>query len=111
MEKNYEDWMTKTVESEKSEWFTDKLPEYNGPEEYYQTSAPVILFEMISQHLDVTNTIHSRFVFNALILSIQQLINYGNNYRHCIIEFKEKHFKDRSQVSSLKNKLMVYIKT
>lgn len=99
MEKNYEDWMTKTVETEKQDWLLNALPDHDGQEKYYHTSAPVIIFQMIDQHLQVTNTIHSEFTFSALVLSIQQVTKYGQNYRHCIIEFKDKHFKDRSQVS------------
>lgn len=98
MEKNYQDWMTKTVETEKAEWTTNTLPE-DDTEKYYHTSGPVIIFQMIDQHLQVTNTIHSDFTFNALVLSIQQVTKYGLHYRQCIIEFKDKHFKDRSQVS------------
>lgn len=99
MEKNYQDWMTKALETEKSEWTTDSLPEQDDTDKCYHTSGPVIIFQMIDQHLQVTNTIHSDFTFNALVLSIQQVTNYGIRYRQCIIEFKEKHFKDRSQVS------------
>lgn len=101
MEKNYDDWMTRTIESERSGWFTNELPELDGPEEYYQTSAPVIIFEMINQHLKVTDTIHKGLTFNALVLSIRQLIHYGLNYRNCIVEFKEKQFKNRRQVSCI----------
>lgn len=100
MEKNYEDWMTKTVETEKQEWLLDSLPDHDGQEKYYHTSAPVIIFQMIDQHLQVAKTIHSEFIFSALVLSIQQVTKYGQNYRLCIIEFKDKHFKDRSQVSN-----------
>lgn len=98
MEKNYTDWMTKTVETEKQEWYTDSLTEHEVQDKYYHTSAPVIIFQMIDQHLQVTNTIHSEFTFNALVLSIQQVRKYGINYRQCIVEFKERHFKDRSQL-------------
>lgn len=97
MEKNYEEWMAKTLETEKEDWLRDN-PDHDGQDEY-QTSAPVIIFQMIDQHLQVTNTIHSEFTFSALVLSIKQVAKYGQNYRHSIIEFKEKHFKDRSQVA------------
>lgn len=98
MEKNYEDWMTKTVETEKQEWYLDTLSENEIQDKYYHTSAPVIIFQMIDQHLQVTKTIHSEFTFNALVLSIQQVRKYGIYYRQCIVEFKERHFKDRSQL-------------
>lgn len=34
----------------------------------------------------------------SLLLSIDQVIKYGHIYREGIIEFKNKHFEDRSQV-------------
>lgn len=98
MEKNYEEWMAKALETEKEEWLKNTMPEHEGQDEHYHTSAPVIIFQMIDQHLQVTNTIHSEFTFSALVLSIKQVTKYGQNYRQSIIEFKEKHFKDRSQV-------------
>lgn len=95
MERNYQDWMTKTLETEKADWING-VPA-DSADQYYHTSAPVIIFQMIDQNLQVTNTIHSDLTFNALILSIQQVIKYGHNYRGAIIEYKERHFRDRSQ--------------
>ncbi|XP_055547922.1 exocyst complex component 3 [Wyeomyia smithii] len=94
MERNYLDWMTKTLETEKTDWING-VPA-DTADQYYHTSAPVIIFQMIDQNLQVTNTIHSDLTFNALILSIQQVIKYGHNYRTAIIEYKERHFRDRS---------------
>lgn len=90
--------MNKTVATEKQDWLNDSLPEHDDTEKYYHTSAPVIIFQMINQHLQVTNTIHSELTFNALVMSIQQVTKYGGKYRQAIIELKEKHFKDRSQM-------------
>lgn len=98
MERNYEEWMNKTVATERQDWLNDSLPEHDDTEKYYHTSAPVIIFQMINQHLQVTNTIHSELTFNALVMSIQQVTKYGGKYRQAIFELKEKHFKDRSQM-------------
>lgn len=98
MERNYNDWMTRTLETEKLSWYSDAMPENDGNDRYYHTSAPVIIFQMIDQHLQVTNTIHLEFTFNALVLSIEQVTKYGQNYRQCIVEFKDRHFRDRSQM-------------
>lgn len=67
-------------------------------DQFFHTASPVIIFQMIDQHLQVTNTIKHDLTFDALVLSIQQVTRYGQKYRLAIIEFKEKHFKDRSQV-------------
>lgn len=95
MEKNYTDWMDKTVETEKSDWQAG-MPDQD--DQFFHTASPVIIFQMIDQHLQVTNTIKQDLTFNALVLSIQQVTLYGQKYRLAIIDFKEKHFKDRSQV-------------
>jgi exocyst complex component 3 len=95
MEKNYTDWMDKTVETEKIEWQSN-MPDQD--DQFYHTASPVIIFQMIDQHLQVTNTIKHELTFDALILSLQEVTIYGQKYRLAIIEFKDKHFKDRSQV-------------
>lgn len=95
MEKNYTDWMDKTVETEKLDWQAG-MPDQE--DQFFHTASPVIIFQMIDQHLQVTNTIRQELTFDALILSIQQVTLYGQKYRYAIIDFKDKHFKDRSQV-------------
>lgn len=95
MEKNYTEWMDKTVETEKLDWQAG-MPDQD--DQFFHTASPVIIFQMIDQHLQVTNTIKQDLTFDALVLSIQQVMLYGQKYRLAIIEFKEKHFKDRSQV-------------
>ncbi|XP_055387524.1 exocyst complex component 3 [Condylostylus longicornis] len=96
MERNYQEWMTKTLDAEKQDWFSENPPDQD--EQYYQTSAPVIIFQMITQHLQVTNTISADVTFNALVLSIRQMEIFGQNYRSGVIEIKERHFKNRNQI-------------
>ncbi|XP_055918920.1 exocyst complex component 3 [Eupeodes corollae] len=96
MRKNYQDWMSKACETEKQEWLSDSPPDQD--EQYYQSSAPVIIFQMIDQHLQVTNTIHVELTFKALVLSIQQMEIFGQSYLQGVIELKEYHFRNRDQV-------------
>lgn len=96
MQKNYQEWMTKAYETEKQEWFSDNPPDQD--EQFYNTSAPVIIFQMIDQHLQVTNTIHAELTFKALVLSIQQVEIFGQNYLNGVIELKDHHFRNRDQV-------------
>lgn len=98
MEKNYEDWLNNALEKEKAGWQTGAMPEEEDTEKYYHTSAPVIIFQMIDQHLQVTNTIHAETTYNALVMSIKQVTRYGVNYRQGIVDFKEAYFRDRSQI-------------
>lgn len=95
---NYEDWMKKTLETEKVDWWSGVLPESSTQEAYYHTAAPVIIYQMIDQNLQVTKTISSNLTAQALILCIEQVTKYGFMYRQAILEFKSKHFEDRSRV-------------
>ncbi|OXU16724.1 hypothetical protein TSAR_000990 [Trichomalopsis sarcophagae] len=98
MSRNYEDWMRKTLETEKIDWWSKVMPEAGIHESYYHTAAPVIIFQMISQNLQVTKTISTDLTLKAFNLCIEQVIKYGFKYRKAILEFKNKHFEDRSQV-------------
>jgi len=96
MQRNFQEWMTKAAETEKQEWFTESVPDQD--DEFYHTSAPVIIFQMIDQHLQVTNTIHQELTFKALVMSIQQVEIFGQTYLKNVIELKEHHFRNRDQI-------------
>ncbi|KAF5278438.1 hypothetical protein FQA39_LY05927 [Lamprigera yunnana] len=98
MENNYAEWMQNTLISEKQEWRSSNPPEEPRVDRYLRTAAPVIIFQMIDQNLQVTKTISQELTNNALILSIEQVVKYGHTYKDAIVDFKNKHFEDRSQV-------------
>ncbi|XP_022207847.2 exocyst complex component 3 [Nilaparvata lugens] len=96
MKDNYIEWMQKTLEQEKMDWNAQTPPEADQ-DSYFHTAAPVIIFQMIDQNLQVTKTISQALTHKALLLSMEQVEQYGKLYRDAIIEFKSKHFEDRSQ--------------
>ncbi|XP_014206015.1 exocyst complex component 3 [Copidosoma floridanum] len=98
MSQNYEDWMRKTLETEKIDWSKEVSPETSIHDKYYYTAAPVIIFEMIDQNLQVTKTVNEDLTLKALSLCVEQVIKYGFQYHQAILDFKNKHFEDRSQV-------------
>lgn len=97
MECNYKEWMQKTLETEKQDWHSEIHPEEN-PDGCYQTAAPVIIFQMIDQNLQVAKTIGPDLVQKALVLGMDQVNYFGKLYREAIVELKRKHFEDRSQI-------------
>ncbi|KAM3964126.1 exocyst complex component Sec6 [Aphomia sociella] len=99
MQSNYMEWMEKTLESERAEWGGQRAPEVEPLSDAYHTHAPVIIFQMIDQNLQVTETISKEVTFKALVLSIEQVTRYGNMYREGVIQFKNAHFADRSRVA------------
>jgi exocyst complex component 3 len=48
--------MTKTLATDKQDWLQGRDPE-GDDQGYYHTVAPVIIFQMIEQNLQVTSTI------------------------------------------------------
>ena len=98
MENNYQEWMRKTVEAEQADWRAGVAPEGDETDGFFHTSAPVIIFQMIDQNLVVTKTISQDLTHRALLLSMDQVTQYGRLYRNAIITFKIRHFEDRSQV-------------
>lgn len=98
MEKNYLEWMNNTLTSEKQEWFSSTSPEDANRDGNFVTSAPIIIFQMIDQNLQVTQTISQDLTNQALSLSIDQVTKFGAAYQESILEFKNKHFEDRSKM-------------
>jgi len=94
---NYKEWMLKTLDTEKNDWYAGASPEV-GPDGCFHTAAPVIIFQMIDQNLQVTKTISQHLTHKALLLSIDSVSLYGLSYKEAVIEFKKKHFEDRSKV-------------
>nr|XP_023016635.1 exocyst complex component 3 [Leptinotarsa decemlineata] len=95
IEANYNEWMQNTLKSEKEEWRSNTEPHL---ESYSRTAAPIIIFQMIDQNLQVAKTISEDMTIKSLNLSIQQVIGFAESFRDAIIEFKNKYFEDRKQV-------------
>ncbi|CAG9828815.1 unnamed protein product [Diabrotica balteata] len=95
IESNYIEWMQNTLKSEKEEWRSNTEPHL---ESYSRTAAPIIIFQMIDQNLQVAKTISEDLTIKSLNLSIQQVIMFADAFRDAIIEFKNKYFEDRKQV-------------
>lgn len=94
---NYKEWMLKTLNTEKNDWYNEVSPEI-GPDGCFHTVAPIIIFQMIDQNLQVAKTISLPLTHKALVLSVESIVLYGISYKEAVIEFKKKHFEDRSKV-------------
>jgi len=93
---NMTEWMKNSLTSDKVDWFKEKEPESDG-EGYYHTSLPVIVFQMIEEHLQVANTISDELTARVFQLCLDQLKNLLDYYRAAIQSYKNKHFEDRKQ--------------
>lgn len=97
VEINYKEWMFKTLEVEKNDWYNNVLPEVEQ-DGYFHTSTPVIIFQMTNQNLQLVNTIDQHLTHNMLLLSMSNVIRYGSSYTEAVIDFKKTYFEDRSKV-------------
>lgn len=95
MENNYGEWMQNTLKAEKEEWRSSTEPHL---ESYSRTAAPIIIFQMIDQNLQVTKTISENLTLKCLTLSINQVMKFAMAFQEAITEFKQKYFEDRKQV-------------
>lgn len=88
MEGNCLEWMEKTLLSEQAAWTSGDSPEQDPDTCVFQTFAPILVFQMIDQNLQVTSTISKQLTFKALLMSIDNVTKYGQMYRDALIQFK-----------------------
>ncbi|XP_037086879.1 exocyst complex component 3-like [Pollicipes pollicipes] len=96
IEANYQSWLTKTIEQEAADWRRDEPPDVDG--DRFLTAAPLIVFQMIDQNLQVAKSVSDDFAMQVLSVSLAQVTNFGDQYRQVIVAYKVQHFVDRSQI-------------
>eukprot|EP00795_Rhopilema_esculentum_P014160 gene14160-5161_t len=94
-ERNMQSWLSKMVETESQDWLVDKPPE-TDVDGYYQTSLPIILFQMLDQNLQVAAQIEKGMEIKVLDACITALIDFTIELQNAIKCYKEKHFGNRS---------------
>lgn len=107
MHKNYIDWMRNTLSQEVDDWMKEDDPDIDS-DGCFHTSAPIIVYQMIDENLQVAATISPELVNKVLVLSMGEVSNYGQMYRSSIIDYKNRYFKDRTAV--IKTKLIRLLK-
>ena len=97
VESNYEMWLTNTITHEFKDWKNPKkLPELDEAG-HYHTTAPLIVFQMIDQQLQVTSSVSMDLVNRVLILSMKHLKNFSKRYQDAVSEYAKLHFENRTE--------------
>lgn len=94
IEKNYKEWMNNTINREMKDWSGTNEPEADDAG-HYQTTTPVIVFQMIDQHLQVAKTVNQRLVNRVLIISMDHLTAFAKQYKDAVSKLSKSHFEDR----------------
>jgi len=98
MRKNYSGWMRNTINAEMEDWKKSDDPELDT-ETCFHTQAPIIVYQMIDENLQVAQTISGELVNKVLLLSMEEVTRYGKMYKGSIIDYKDRYFKDRGTIS------------
>ena len=97
MKDNYNEWMKNALNLESGDWKSSQDPELDENNSFH-TTAPKIIFQMIDENLQVASTISSEMTNKVFVLSLGEVVNFGNLYREAIVDYKSKYFRDRTTV-------------
>ena len=79
MHTNYSEWMRNTLIQEVDDWQKEEDPEVDS-DSCFHTSAPIIIYQMIDENLQVAATISPELVNKVLTLSMGEICSYGAKY-------------------------------
>lgn len=92
---NYQDWLRNALQSDVKDWHRECEPDVDSRGSYH-TSAPMIVFQMVDQHLQVAKTVGPDLVRKVLSISLEQTTKFVASYMEAVTEFRDRHFVDRS---------------
>lgn len=96
-ERNIQNWLEKMCVSESQDWNQDKLPE-TDTEGYFQTSLPIILFQMLDQNLQVGAFIERDVKLKIVDICVKSLEDFIPTIRTAIVNFKSKYYENRASI-------------
>ena len=100
--------MKNTIKQEQNDWMSISEPEEDSDYCYY-TSTPVLIYKMVDDNLEVSNTISQEIVQKTLQLSINQVIKFGGLYQAAAREYKENYLVDRTTVAHFTKYLIAIV--
>lgn len=100
MKENYSKWLNNMMGLEVEDWSSsDRDPDLDSSGAF-QTSAPLMVYQMIEENLQVAATISPELTRKVLVLSMDEVAAFGTTYRARAADYKAKYFRDRSKISS-----------
>ncbi|GFY37592.1 exocyst complex component 3 [Trichonephila inaurata madagascariensis] len=97
VKKNYRDWMKNALSTDVKDW-----NHHEGPDEdesgYFHTQLPLIMYNMLDQHLQVAQTVNKELVNSMMLLSFEEVLEFTRLFEEAIMTYRNKHFEDRSVV-------------
>ncbi|KAL4218451.1 Exocyst complex component 3 [Mactra antiquata] len=96
MKSNIREWTGNTLKTEQKDWFKDEGPDQDG-EGFYNTSLPVIIFQMIEQNIQVAGMLGETIVMRSLEQFVEVLSNFAEELKGVINIYRDRHMQDRKE--------------
>ncbi|CAG7721652.1 unnamed protein product [Allacma fusca] len=94
---NYRSCLRIIIAKEVEEWWKNCSPQSDS-DGHFRTEAPVDIFKMVDENLQLAKTVSPELVHKMLLLSLEIIREYGQTYQDEVKYFKVKYFDDRSKV-------------
>ncbi|CAB4069632.1 EXOC3 [Lepeophtheirus salmonis] len=108
IEDNYKNWMRNSLAQEVQDWKRREDPDLDI-DQCYHTSAPIIIYQMIDEHLQVAATISPELINKVMVLSMTEITNYGDMYQVEIQNYKNTYFNDRRTIHLFTRYMMAIV--
>ena len=92
LEKKQKEWMKDALTSARKNWQSPH-PKFNEI-----TRVPQFLYELVTESLNDASAISKDLAEKVLIESLQNVINFSQDYHEAIMDFKMNFFQDRSRL-------------
>ncbi|XP_022694976.1 exocyst complex component 3-like isoform X2 [Varroa jacobsoni] len=90
----FEEWLRNALSTDHKDWQKNEMPEQdsNG---YYRTETPMLIYQMITQHVEVARTVSLDLVSRVLRLAMNRMDYFLSQYNQLVTDYKTKNFEDR----------------
>lgn len=96
MKTNIQEWTGNTLKSEQKDWLRAESPDQDG-EGFYNTSLPVIIFQMIEQNIQVASMLGESIVLRSLEQFVEILSNFAEQLKGVVEIYRDRHLQDRRE--------------
>ncbi|XP_018493716.1 exocyst complex component 3 [Galendromus occidentalis] len=92
----FEEWLRNALTTDHKDWQKQEMPETDS-DGYHRTEAPMLIYQMITQHIDVARTVSPTLISLVLNLAMEHMNNFLTSYIQLVTEYKIQNFEDRSR--------------
>lgn len=89
------EWMANSIKTDSKDWYKDQMPDTDD-KGFYCTSLPVLLIQMIEQHIDVAKTIGNDLVISLVNMCLEEMKQFIDFYKSEVTNYDSIHHADRN---------------